>query len=48
MKSVTALTANINSMLAMKISYTVKRLDKVPAGIENTDKETAVTLVFKF
>lgn len=48
LKSVTALTANINSTLAMKISYTVKRFDKVPAGIENLDKETVVTLVFTF
>lgn len=48
LKSVTALTANINRILAMKISYTVKRLDNVPVGTENTDKETAVTLVFTF
>jgi putative salt-induced outer membrane protein len=34
-KSVTALTANINSMLAMKLSHTVKHLDKVPVGVEN-------------
>lgn len=48
LKSVTALTANINSTLAMKLSYTVKNLDVVPAGKENTDKEAAVTLVFTF
>lgn len=48
LKSVTALTANINSSLAMKISYTIKRLDVVPVGTENTDKETAVTLVYTF
>lgn len=47
-KSVTALTANINSTLAMKLSYTVRRFDKVPVGTENTDMETAVTLVFTF
>ena len=47
-KSVTALTAKINSTLAMKISHTVKNLDKVPAGSEHYDRETAVTLVFTF
>jgi putative salt-induced outer membrane protein len=47
-KSVTALAANINSILAMKLSYTVKRLDKVPVGTENTDREAVVTLVFRF
>ena len=47
-KSVTALTANINSTLAMKISHLVKYLDSVPAGTENYDRETAVTLVFTF
>lgn len=47
-KSVTALMANVNSTLAMKLSYTVKRLDVVPVGNENTDKEAAVTLVFTF
>lgn len=47
-KSVTALTANINSTLAMKLSYTIKRLDKVPVGTENTDRETAMILVFAF
>ena len=48
LKSVTGLTAKINSSLAMKLTYTVKRLDVVPAGTENTDKETAVTLVYTF
>ena len=47
-KSVTGLTAKINSSLAMKISHTVKYLDKVPAGNEHFDRETAVTLVFTF
>ncbi len=47
-KSVTALTAKINSTLAMKMSHTVKYLDKVPAGSKNFDRETAVTLVFSF
>jgi len=47
-KSVTALTAKINSTLAMKISHVVKYLDNVPVGNENHDRETAVTLVFSF
>ena len=47
-KSTTALTANINSTLAMKISHVVKYLDNVPAENENYDRETAVTLVFTF
>lgn len=47
-KSVTALTAKINSTLAMKISHTVKHLEEVPVGTENYDRETAVTLVFTF
>ncbi len=47
-KSVTALTANINSSLAMKISLTVRNNSVVPAGKEKTDTETAVTLVYKF
>ena len=47
-KSVSALTAKINSTLAMKISHTVKHLEVVPAGSKNYDRETAVTLVFTF
>jgi len=47
-KSITALTANINSSLAMKLSHTVKYLDVVPAGNDNYDRETAVTLVYSF
>lgn len=47
-KSVTALTAKINSTLAMKMSHIVKYLDMVPAGSKNFDRETAVTLVFSF
>lgn len=48
LKSVTALTANISGALAMKLSYTIKHLDVVPPGADNTDKEAAVTLVYKF
>lgn len=47
-KSVTALSANVNSNLAMKLSYTVKRTSPVPVGIEKTDTEAVVTLVYKY
>ena len=47
-KSVTALTAKVNSSLAMKLSYTVKHNSEVLAGREKTDTETAVTLVYSF
>lgn len=47
-KSVTALTANINSSLAMKVSLTIRNNSIVPAGKEKTDTETAVTLVYSF
>ena len=47
-KSVTALTANINSSLAMKLSYTIKHTSKVPVGIDKTDTETVITIVYKY
>jgi len=47
-KSVTALTAQVNGSLATKITYTVKNTSDVPVGIEKTDTETAVTLVYSF
>jgi len=47
-KSVTALTAQINGSLATKITYTIKNTSDVPVGIEKTDTETAVTLVYSF
>ncbi len=47
-KSVTGLKSQINGSLAMKLSYTIKHTSKVPAGIEKTDTETAVTLVYGF
>lgn len=46
--SVTALTAQINGSLATKITYTIKNTSDVPDGVENTDTETAVTLVYSF
>jgi putative salt-induced outer membrane protein len=47
-KSVTALTAKVNSSLATRLTYTIKNTSKVPAGFEKTDTETAVTLVYSF
>ena len=47
-KSETGLKTQINSTLAMKISYMVKYTSKVPVGIEKVDRETAVTLVYGF
>lgn len=47
-KSVLALKAKINNTLASKITYTIKHVSEVPVGIEKTDKEIAVTLVYNF
>lgn len=47
-KSVSALTAQINGSLATKITYTIKNNSDVPPGVEKTDTETAVTLVYTF
>ena len=42
------LKVKINSALAMKLTYKVKDNSDVPVGIEHTDTETAVTLVYDF
>lgn len=47
-KSVTALSAQVNGSLATKITYTIKNTSDVPVGVEKTDTETAVTLVYSF
>ena len=47
-KSVTGLTSQVNGSLSMKLTYTVKNTSDVPVGIEETDTETAVTLVYSF
>ena len=47
-KSVTALTAQVNGSLATKLTYTIKNTSEVPVGVEKTDTETAVTLVYSF
>jgi putative salt-induced outer membrane protein len=47
-RSVTALKAQVSGQLAMKVSFTVQNTSSVPAGVEHTDDETAVTLVYGF
>ncbi|HHM06291.1 MAG TPA: DUF481 domain-containing protein [Gammaproteobacteria bacterium] len=47
-KSVTGLKSQINGNFATKITFTVKHVSDVPAGVKNTDTETAVTLVYSF
>lgn len=47
-KSVTGLSAQINSSLASKLTYTIKNTSKVPPGVKKTDTELAVTLVYSF
>lgn len=47
-KSVTSLSSQIEGNLSMKISYTYKRTSEVPVGVDDTDTETAVTLVYSF
>ncbi len=47
-KSVTALKSQIAGALSMKASYTVDHNSDVPKGKDNTDTETALTLVYDF
>lgn len=47
-KSVTGLKAKINGNLAMKVTFTVENTSDVPDGVDKTDTETAVTLVYGF
>lgn len=47
-RSVTALQTDILGNLAMKLSYTVENTSDVPPGVEKTDTETMVSLVYKF
>lgn len=46
--SITGLQANINSALAMKLTFAVKNKSEVPVGVEDTDTITSVTLVYNF
>ncbi|VUD66299.1 hypothetical protein TDB9533_03553 [Thalassocella blandensis] len=47
-KSVTSVTANINSSFAMKASYTVDYNSQVTPDSEHADTQTAITLVYTF
>jgi len=47
-KSVTSLASQIEGNLSMKITFTYKNTSEVPVGIEETDTETAITLVYNF
>ncbi len=47
-KSVTSLTSQIEGNLSMKLTFTYKNTSEVPVGIDETDTETAVTLVYSF
>ncbi|MFL0808989.1 MAG: DUF481 domain-containing protein [Agarilytica sp.] len=47
-KSVTALTAQLNSSLALRASYTVDYNSEVPSEREHADSETALTVVYSF
>ena len=47
-KSVTSLASQIEGNLSMKITFTYKDTSEVPVGIEETDTETAITLVYNF
>lgn len=47
-RSLTALTAKVNSYLSSRIAYQVKYTSEVPPGIEKTDTELTFTLVAKY
>ncbi|MCO7227176.1 YdiY family protein [Pleionea sp. CnH1-48] len=48
-KSISALTANINSSMALSIGYEIVHTSDVPsADIEKTDRKTTVNLVYSF
>ncbi len=47
-KSVTSLSSKVNGNLSMKVTFTYKNTSDVPVGVEETDTETGVTLVYAF
>ena len=47
-KAESALTANITSGLALKVSFVVDHNSEVSEGVEKTDTRSAVTLVYSF
>ncbi len=42
-----ALTSQINGIMSMKLGYGIKHNSDVAPGIEKTDRETSITLVFR-
>ena len=47
-RSLSAVTAKLNSYLALRVSYLYKHSTEVPPGHARTDTETGVTLVYGF
>lgn len=47
-KSVSAITANLNSSLSLRMSYTLEHNSEVVEGREHADTETAATIVYSF
>jgi len=47
-KSITSLTSKVDTDLSMKLTYTFKQTSEAAAGFDDTDTETAVTLVYTF
>lgn len=47
-KAESALTANLNQSLAMKVSFTITHNTEVPEDRVSSDRHTAVTLVYSF
>jgi len=48
LRSVTGLRTSIYESLALRLTYTVRYLDKVPVGNENYDRTTSITLDYTF
>ena len=46
--STSELTTKINTSLAMKVGYVYKHTSDVPPGVDKTDTETSITLVYSF
>ena len=47
-RSETSLTSQVSGNLSMKLTLNIKNNSEVPAGVDKTDTETAVTLVYNF
>lgn len=47
-ESVTGFKTSVTKRIATKLSYSIKHNSNVPVGTKNTDKKTAVTVVFSF